>query len=80
MEPITLNHLCTHKILAVFPIILSYFVFRSKQFPFLLILVASIILISAAVTFIPRLHDTTGCQTGCQTGLTTGCQTVVQPV
>ena len=22
---------------------------------------------------IPRLHDTTGCQTGCTTDLTTGC-------
>jgi len=31
---------------------------------------------------IPRLHDTTGCQTGCATGLTTGCilYTNTQPV
>jgi len=35
---------------------------------------------------IPRLHDTTGCQTSCQTGVTTGLTTVlneqlfVQPV
>jgi len=25
------------------------------------------------VAVIPRLHDTTGCQTGCTAGLTTGC-------
>jgi len=28
---------------------------------------------SGRLIFIPRLHDTAGCQTGLTTGLTTGC-------
>jgi len=31
------------------------------------------------IIVIPRLHDTTGCQTGCQTGLTT-VKPIWQPV
>jgi len=42
---------------------------------------------TCTLCIIPRLHDTSGCQTGCTTGLTTGLTTVlneqplfVQPV
>jgi len=37
--------------------------------------------LKAEFSLIPRLHDTTGCQTRCQTGLTTGCivYTNIQP-